>query len=459
MTSAASDLYDVAVVGAGVVGAAVARELAQYPLRVVLVEEQDDVGAGTSKANTALLHTGFDSIPGTLEARLVREGHALLARYAIGTGIAMEALGGLLVAWSDEQQAALTQIADRAGKNECADMRLLSSGELRVLEPHLGAGARGALEVPGEAIICPWTPPLAYATQAVRAGVHLRLGTRVGAVRRAGEHQCLETSNGALNARWVVNAAGLWSDELDRSFGHARFTVTPRRGELIVFDKLARRLVQHILLPVPTERTKGVLVTPTVFGNVLLGPTADDLQDKRALGSTASGVRSLLERGRAIVPELVAEEVTAVYAGLRSATEHADYTIEVDREARYAVAGGIRSTGLSASLAIARYLVELLAEAGLALGIRRELEPVRMPPIGELMRRPFQDGGLIASDPEYGRIVCHCERVSRGEVRDAFSSTIPPVDVGGLKRRTRATMGRCQGFYCGAAVRALSEGR
>ncbi|MCX4766649.1 FAD-dependent oxidoreductase [Streptomyces sp. NBC_01275] len=438
--------YDVAVVGAGVVGCAVARELARHPrLKVALVEAEDDVGQGTSKANTAILHTGFDAVPGTLEARLVREGARLLAAYAAESGIPLEPVGALLVAWDEEQLAALPRLSEKAERNDYREARLLGPAELYDREPHLGPGALGALHVPGESVICPWTTPLAYATQAVRHGVHLHLNSRVEQVSRDEGSHVLGTGRGVLRARRLVNAAGLHADALDRLLGHDDFTVTPRRGQLIVYDTFARALVRHILLPVPTALGKGVLVAPTVYGNVLLGPTAEDLDDKRATHSTADGLAALRAQGARILPELLDEEVTAVYAGLRAATEHDDYRITAHPGQGSVTVGGIRSTGLTASLAIAAHVTALLAETGLDLGPARPLEPVRM-------RAPRR-----GTDPQYGALVCHCERVSRGDLRDALAGPIPPRSLEGLRRRTRARAGRCQGHYCGAAVRALFE--
>jgi glycerol-3-phosphate dehydrogenase len=283
--------------------------------------------------------------------------------------------------------------------------------------------------------------------------VDLHLNCRVEKVSQG----LLSTDRGVLRTRWIINAAGLHADTLDRDLGHHDFTVTPRRGQLVVFDKFARSLVRHILLPVPTALGKGVLVAPTVYGNVLLGPTAEDLDDKRATQSTADGLTRLREQGRRILPELLDEEITAVYAGLRAATEYDDYRITAHPEQAYLTVGGIRSTGLTASLAIAEYVVGQLPASGLELGPSRELEPVRMPNLGEAFPRPYQRPDLIAADPEYGTLVCHCERVSRGEIRDALASTVPPGSLDGLRRRTRARGGRCQGFSCGAAVRQLFE--
>ena len=447
---------DVAIVGAGVVGCAIARELSRYELSVTLLEAGPDVGAGTSKANTALLHTGFDAKPGTLEARLVARGYELLGDYAERVGIPVERTGALLVAWNDEQVAEFPGILARARECGHADLRELGVDELYRREPMLGPGARGALEVPGEGLVCPFTTPLAYATEAVLAGCDLRRSTPVSAVERLGGGGFrLTLPGGSLSARYLVNAAGLRSDELDRMLGHDDFTVTPRRGELIVFDKLARPLVRHIVLAVPTKITKGVLIAPTVFGNVMLGPTAEDVERKDDTGSTRAGLDYLRAEGARIMPELLRHEVTAVYAGLRAATEHADYQLTVHAPEGYACVGGIRSTGLSASMAIAEHVRGELGAAGLRLEPKRGGPPeFRMPNIGEAGARPYGQAELIERDPGYGRVVCFCERVTRGEIEDALAAPVPAVDLDGLRRRTRAHMGRCQGFFCGAELAA-----
>jgi glycerol-3-phosphate dehydrogenase len=447
---------DVVIVGAGVVGAAIGRELSRYELRCTIINASPDVGAVTSKANTALLHTGFDAKPGTIEARLLRRGHALLTDYAPRVGIPLERVGALLVAWNDDELAGFPGIVERARANGYAAIREVGVDELYRREPHLSTGARGALEVPDEGIVCPFTTPLAFATEAVLAGCELRLGTPVTGVERL-DHGGLRvrTPAGTLTTRFLVNAAGLHSDELNRMLGHDEFTVTPRRGELIVFDKLARPLLDHILLAVPTARTKGVLLAPTIFGNVLLGPTAQDVADRQDTSSTREGLSYLRSEGERIMPDVCEHEVTAVYVGLRAATDHADYQLTVHSAEGYICAAGIRSTGLSASMAIAEHVRAELGAAGLRLEPRAQLPSVRMPNIGESFQRPYMDQQRIAENPDYGRIVCFCERATRGEILDALAAPIPPVDLDGLRRRTRVLMGRCQGFFCGARVAAL----
>ncbi|MDP9168690.1 MAG: NAD(P)/FAD-dependent oxidoreductase [Actinomycetota bacterium] len=456
--NSADDICDVVVIGAGIVGSANARTLGGTGLTVTLIEGRDDVGDGTSKANTALLHTGFDAKPGTLESRLVARGYELLGAYAERTGIPVERTGALLVAWTEEERDTLPALKDKAERNGYRACEIVTGDEVYRRVPELGPGALAGLTVPGEAIICTWTTNLALATDAVRRGVELRRGAEVVDVTVGEDRTVVATTTGDVQARWVINAAGLGADQVDAEFGYRRFTVTPRRGELLVFDKLTRPMVPCIVLAVPSSRGKGVLVSPTIYGNVMVGPTSENLTDRTATGTSEDGFEFLVGKGRALMPTLFDEEITASYAGLRAATEHDDYLIDVDRGQRYVLVGGIRSTGLTAGMAIAEHVSELLADAGVDVTPRPELPPPPlMPNIGEAATRPYQDAERIAADPEYGRIVCFCERATAGEIRDAFASVIPPRDLDGLRRRTRVMNGRCQGFYCGATTAARLE--
>lgn len=451
-----SRTYDVAVIGAGVVGCAIAREISRFELDCILIEAGADVGAGTSKANTAILHTGYDAKAGTLERDLVRRGYELLRVYADEAGIPIEPVGGLLVAWDSEQLAALPRI-EAGARNNGVNVQMVAQDEIYAMEPSLGAGAMGGLEIPGESILCPFTTTLAFATQAVVNGVVLALNAPVTSIAMEDGVHILSTPAGGVRCRYLVNAAGLRSDQINQMLGHTEFTVTPRRGELIVFDKFAAGLVSRILLPVPGKMGKGVLISPTVYGNVLLGPTSENITDRRDTSTTAEGLASLLEKGGRILPALILEEVTATYSGLRAATEHEDYMIHSHPAQNYVCVGGIRSTGVSASLAIAEYVAGLLSEMGLPVKSKQRFERIQMPNIGEMGVRPYQSAELIAENHEFGEIICHCEKVTRGEILAALNSTLPPSNLDGLRRRTRALMGRCQGFYCQANVLAHLE--
>lgn len=452
-------IYDITIIGAGAVGCAIARELSRYNLKVALLESNSDVGMGTSKASTAIWHTGYDAKPGSLEAKLLRRSYALMKDYMPEANIAHEVLGGLLIAWNQEQFETLPKLLKQAQDNGEMDVRIISAEEIYQREPHIQKGALGGLFVPGEGILCTFSVPLAMAYQAVENGVELFLNFEVKEIRRqtadGGRWSIVGGPSSAIESRYVINAAGLFSDEINAMFGKTSFKVTPRRGQLIVYDKMARPLVNHVLLPVPTSITKGVLISPTVYGNILLGPTAEDLPDKSATETTEDGLKFLLEKGKQILPQLLDEEVTATYSGLRAATEHSDYQIEMDAALRYLCLGGIRSTGISGAMGIAEYGIELLRDAGLELKPKPKFKTVKLPTIGQSFVRPHQDAEMIASNPAYAEIVCHCERVSRGELMDAMNAPIPAMTVDGLRRRTRASQGRCQGFNCHAALNSL----
>jgi len=449
--------YDVAIIGAGVVGSAIARELTSSGFACVLIDAANDVGKGASKANTAILHTGFDARPGSIEAVLVARGHKLLGRYAKQVGIATEEVGALLIAWDQEQARALPTIADKARANGYRAIRKVDRDELYAREPALAAGATAALLIPDERIICPWTTTLAFATEAVLGGCELRLGSCVEAIDRPRPRlHTLHTSTGVVHACWLVNAAGASGDAVHLMAGHTGFRISPRRGELVVFDKLARQLIRHILLPVPTDVSKGVLITPTVYGNVLLGPTSEEIRNKDDNETTKQGIETLLAAGAKILPPLLEHEVTAVYAGVRPATDQADYQLGVNADCGYAWAAGIRSTGVSASMAIAKWLASRMSASRGPRPPHRQPK-FRMPPLGEQQQRPFSSTEAIARNPDFGRLVCFCERVSQAEILAAMKAPIPAADLDGLRRRTRALMGRCQGFFCAATLNELLD--
>ena len=447
-----TQIFNIAIIGAGVVGAAIARELSRYQLKIALVESEPDVGMGTSKASTAIWHTGYDAKPGSLEAKLLKRSYALMDKFLPEANIPHERLGGLLIAWNQEQLEALPKLLKQAHDNGEYEVKIISAEEIYQLEPNINKGALGGLFVPGEGILCTFTVPLALATQAVLNGTELFLNHPVRDVKQENNAWVLVGEGGSVRATYIVNAAGLFSDEINAKFGRTNFTVTPRRGQLIVYDKLARPLINHVLLPVPTSKTKGVLISPTVYGNILLGPTAEDLDDKTATQTTADGLNMLINKGREILPQLLNEEVTATYSGLRAATEHSDYQIEMHAEQKYLCVGGIRSTGISGAMGIAEYAVELLRDAGLDLKLKDDFKPVRMPTIGQADIRPHQNAKMIKKNPQYAEMVCHCERVSRGELLDAMNGVIPATNLDALRRRTRASQGRCQGFNCHAAL-------
>lgn len=442
-------------------GCAIFRQLAKYKLAIALVEKESDVGEGVSKGNSALMHTGYDAKPGTLESKMVVEGYRLFTNeVAPALNLPWEKTGALVLARDEAQQSRLSEITKQAARNGLQAVEILSSEEIYAREPHLAPGVLGGILIEQESIVDPFAPPIAYAAQAVVNGGEAFLGTAVTAIHRLddGVYE-IETTSRPLYARYLVNAAGLWGDTVDGLLGIKEFHITPRRGEFIVFDKYTKRLVNHILLQVPTARTKGILIAPTIFGNVLLGPTADDHDDPANTAVSREGLNKILKLGGQVLPALLQEDITAVYAGNRPATEFPDYQINFHRGQSYVTVGGIRSTGLSAALAIARYVAEGMADMGLALNEKRQFKDYRLPNnLSEFSLRPYRRPEMIRESPQYGHIICYCEMVSEQEIRNAIQGPLGARSLKSLRKRTRAVMGRCQGFNCAPTVmRMLSE--
>lgn len=442
--------FDVAVIGGGVVGCAVARRFALEGARVVLLEAGTDILSGASKANSALLHTGFDAPTGSLELACMQAGYAEYLEIKDRFNLPLLETGAMVVAWSEDQLAKLPAIQAQAVANGVFDTVLLDRAETLAREPALAPSVLGALLVPGEHVIDPWSAPLAYITQAMAHGAEVvRSAAVTGGAHESGVWR-LDTTHGRFEAATVVNCAGLHGDTVDRLVrGSADFTIKPRKGQFVVFDKIASALFHCILLPVPTEITKGVVLARTIFGNVLVGPTAEEQEDRTRATVVQESLEALHAIAVRLMPGLADVPVTAIYAGLRPATERKEYRVSHDAERHWITLGGIRSTGLTAALGLAQHAVSLWQ------GVRSPVTAPEWPAMPMLAEHGARDW----QTPGYGEIVCHCELVTRREIEAALASPLPPGDLSGLKRRTRATMGRCQGFYCGARVAALTEGR
>jgi glycerol-3-phosphate dehydrogenase len=445
-------IADVAIVGAGVVGCAMARRFALEGAKVVLLERGTDLLSGASKANSAILHTGFDAPPGSVELSCMQAGYTEYQAIRESFNLPLLETGAMVVAWSDAEKAALDGIAAQARANGIHDVRRLTASEIHEREPQLSPRALDALLVPGEHVIDPWSPFLAYLLQAKAHGAEILFGTEVISGGFDGDIWTLQTSSGEQRARTVINCAGLYGDRLDASLlGTASFQIRPRKGQFVVFDKAAAALLRTIILPVPSEHTKGVVLTRTAFGNLLVGPTAEEQQDRERATVVDDTLRGLIARAVEMVPALADADVTAIYAGLRPATEEKHYRISAHPDRNWITVGGIRSTGMTASLGIAQHIYKLYEEMGHRHEAVAERASPRVPNLAEHAPRDWQSAG-------YGEIVCHCEMVTFREIQQALSGPLPPGNFAGLKRRTRCGMGRCQGFYCNARLAQLTAG-
>ena len=439
------------VIGGGVVGCAIFRRLAMAGLEPILVEAAADILDGASKGNSALLHTGFDAPEGSVELSCMQAGYREYMAIKDRLNLPLVESGALVVAWDEEQLAKLPAIVERAHRNGVGDVVQIDRDELRKREPSLSAHALGAVHVPGEHIIDPWSAPLAYAHQGLAHGGNILRRCRVTGGEFDGARWTLQTTLGDISAGVVINAAGNYGDLVEAINQKSPFTITPRKGQFVVFDKPASKLLHAIILPVPTERTKGIVACRTAFGNLLVGPTAEDQQDRACAEVDQATLEHLIAKGVEMIPALARQPVNAIYAGLRPATQFKDYQIAVNPERRWITTAGIRSTGLTGALGIAQMVGRSFSEA---FGEIRDQEPIWTPVPNLAEERPRR---YLTKDG--GDIVCHCELVTRSEIEAALDGALPAGDLGGLKRRTRCMMGRCQGFYCSAQVIALARDR
>ena len=449
--------FDIAIIGAGVIGCAVARELSRYELSTILLEANSDLGAESSKGNSALMCSGYDTPAGSLERRLVRRGYARYLAEAPALGLPILRIGALTVAWTDEEAAVLARECEEAHADGFASIRLLERDGVYARCPNLGPGAICGLWAPDEAIVDPFSTPLAYALEAVENGVRYRPSSPVTAAdRRAGAWR-LAVPDGEVAARIVLNCGGIRADAVEALGGFDDLRIRPRRGQYILFDKSARALLDVIALPTPMPNTRGILVAPTVFGNVFVGPTAEDVDDRDDRRVTAAGLEQLKAAAQRMLPGLLDHAVVTCFAGMRPATDRPEYRIIPRLESGWLTVAGIRSTGLSAALGVAEHVAQLLVPDLLPAARKNDVRQVRVPSLCESDGRPWMDAGLIRSDPAYAEMLCHCERITVGEVRDALRSAIPPRSLNALRRRTRAMFGRCQGFACGARLLAMFD--
>ena len=443
--------FDIAVIGGGVVGLALLRRFSIAGLKCILLERGSDILSGASKGNSALLHTGFDAPPKSLELRCMKAGYAEYLRIRQKLNLPLIESTAIVVAWDDAELAALPGIVEKAHKNGIADVRAISQTELRLKEPELAKLGLGGVLVPGEHIIDPWSAPLAYAHQALAHGAIILRNAEVSGGDFAGEEWTLASNQGKFTARVVINAAGNFGDLVEAMARPSPFAIKPRKGQFVVFDKPAHKLLRAIILPVPTARTKGVVLFRTAFGNLAIGPTAEDQDEREIAACDQDTLRRLRLRATVMVPALAKIDVSATYAGLRPASDQKDYVIEALKDRNWIAVGGIRSTGLTAALGIADYAGQLYAKNFGKLPKKpAEQFWTPVPNLSEGRIRPYMKGG---------EIVCHCEHVTRGEIDAALEGPLPAGDMGGLKRRTRAMMGRCQGFYCSANIADISKGR
>lgn len=448
-------MYDAVIIGGGAVGCAVARYLSCYRLNICLVERGEDVCVGTSKANSAICHAGFDAPVGSAKARFNVEGSRMMEGLSQELDFPYRRCGSLVLCFDEAELPHLRELLERGVQNGVEGLEILDRAALRALEPAVSGKAVAALWAPTGAVLCPFGMTIALAENAAANGCAFRFNTEVARIERRDGFFRLHTGGDCIDTRVVISAAGVYGDALHNQLCADKLTIVPRRGEYCLLDRTCGQLVQHTIFQLPSAMGKGVLVTPTVHGNLLVGPTAVDQPDKDRTATTAEGLRSVAETAAKSVENLPMRDVITSFAGLRAhlSGPEDDFIVGESTDGFFE-AVGIESPGLSSAPAIGRYLAELAA-AKLHAAEKEDFIAQRrdMPHPREMDFASRQD--LIARDPAYGQVICRCEGVTEGEIRDAIRRVPGARSLDGVKRRVRAGMGRCQGGFCGPKVMEL----
>ena len=445
-------MYDVIIIGAGVSGAAAARELSRYQAKICVIDKEEDVCCGTSKANSAIVHAGYDAVPGSLKAKLNVRGNELMGKLAEELDFPFERRGSFVLCLSEDDMPGLRELYDRGVANGVKDMRILSRDEVLQMEPNVTDNVHAALYAPTAGIVCPFGLNIALAENACENGVEFKFDTEVRGIKKLDEGYELDTSRGTFRAGYVVNAAGVYADRFHNMVSDRKIHITARRGDYCLLDKEAGDHVGRTIFALPSKLGKGVLVTPTIHGNLLVGPTAVDVEDKEAVNTTAEGLGQLFEKAGMSVKNIPTRQVITSFAGLRAHEDGGDFIIGEAEDAKgFIDCAGIESPGIASCPAIGEMVAEILCDR---MGLKKKdhfvstRQGITNPNTLSLEER----NTLIRENPAYGNIVCRCEMVTEGEIIDAIRRPIGAKSLDGVKRRTRAGMGRCQSGFCAPRV-------
>lgn len=456
-------MYDVAIIGAGVIGSAIARELSRYQANVCVIEREEDVCDGTSKANSAIIHAGFDAAPGSLKAKLNVRGNEMMDALSKDLDIPFKRNGSLVVCTKDQDRSGLDALLEKGEKNGVPGLRILERDELLQLEPNLSDDVTCGLYAPTGGIVCPFHMTMAFAENAYTNGVSFFLNTKVTSIQKKDGCYTLETIHTdtdkpeTFEAKVIINAAGVHADEFNNMVSEHKLHITARKGEYCLLDKEAGTHVSHTIFQLPSKMGKGVLVTPTVHGNLLVGPTAVDVTNKEAVNTTQDGLDSLAKTAALSVKNVPMRQVITSFAGLRAHEDGDDFIIgEVEDAKGFINAAGIESPGLSSAPAIGEMAAGIAADL-LSLTEKTDFISTRKGILRPETLSMEERNQLIKEHPEYGNIICRCEMISEGEIMDAIHRPLGARSLDGVKRRTRAGMGRCQAGFCSPRTMEILE--
>lgn len=442
--------YDIAIIGAGVSGTAIARELSRYQTKICVLEREEDVCCGTSKANSAIIHAGYDAEPGSLKAKLNLRGNQMMDQLAKDLDFPFRRNGSLVLCLDEKDLPNLQKLYERGITNGVKGLQILNKEEVRAMETNISDQVIAALYAPIGGIVCPFHMTIAFAENACANGTVFHFNTEVKNITRRQNIWEIETTKGTFEAGCIINAAGVYADKLHNMVSQKKIHITPRKGEYCLLDKTAGTHVSHTVFTLPGKLGKGVLVTPTVHGNLLIGPTAADIEDKEGVNTTREGLDEVLQKSAASVKNIPARQVITSFAGLRAHEDGDDFIIG-ETEKDFIDCAGIESPGLSSAPAIGEMVAELLKEK-YNLKEKEDFISTRKGITDPSKLFLEERNALIHREPAYGNIICRCEMVTEGEIIDAIRRPVGAKSLDGVKRRTRAGMGRCQAGFCSPRV-------
>lgn len=441
-------MYDVIIIGGGVSGAASARELSRYKVKACVLEREEDVCCGTSKANSAIVHAGFDAATGSLMAELNVRGNAMMGQLSRELDFPFKRIGSLVICLNKEDMPGLQALYDRGTANGVPDLKILSRDEVLAMEPNVSDKVYAALYAPTAGIVCPFTLNIALAENACENGIDFQFNTEVKSIRKTEQGYELETNQGTYETKCVVNAAGVYADVFHNMVSEHKIHITPRRGDYCLLDKSAGSHVSRTIFTLPTKYGKGVLVSPTIHGNLLIGPTAIDIEDKEGTNTTREGLDQVIEKAGQSVRNIPMGQVITSFAGLRAHEDGSEFIIgEVEDAEGFIDCAGIESPGLTSCPAIGEMVADILQKK-LGLEKKENFKAVRKGILDPDTLTKEERAELIRKEPAYGNIICRCEMITEGEILDAIRRPIGAKSLDGIKRRTRAGMGRCQAGFC-----------
>ncbi len=443
-------MYDIAIIGCGVIGAAAAFELSKYQLKIAVLEKENDIAMGATRANSAIIHAGYDPEPGTLMARLNVQGCAMAEQLCKDLSVPYQKVGSLVLAFSESEMKTVEKLYDRGVKNGVPDLQVLTKEEVLEKEPYVSHEVMGALWAPSAGIINPWDYALAFAEVAVQNGVEMHLRTKVEGIEKKEDHYSIRTNKCDIKAKYIINAAGVNSGNVHEMVAKKTFTIKPNRGEYYLMDKCEVVRANSVLFQCPNENGKGVLVSPTVGGNLIVGPNAEAVSGEKDVHNTASGMAFVQKMAAKSVPSIDYRNSIRNFAGVRANLDKDEFQIGIAAD-NFIDLAGIKSPGLSSAPAIALECVKLLKQCGLSL-VAKENPVTTRKKIRFRKLNAEDKQKAIEENPLYGRVICRCETITEGEIVDAIHSPIPPCSVDGIKRRAGSGMGRCQGGFCGPRV-------